>query len=135
LETDLDKLRRLRSIRAVGRALVGDATAAPLRDRSVALVISKNMSHHLNDEQLAAMLSEAQRLLCDDGWMIFVDAVWSPRRPISRLLWRYDRGAFPRAGAALQALLLRYFEAAGPPEHFAVWHRYLLWVGRPQHRA
>jgi hypothetical protein len=98
----------------------------------VSVIISQNMSHHLDDAQLAAMIGEESRLLRDDGQLVFLDAVWSRRRPLSRLLWRYDRGAFPRSADALVVALDRHFEPVRPPEYFAVWHEYLLWVGQPR---
>jgi SAM-dependent methyltransferase len=111
-------------------AVVGDATRMPLGDGSVDAMILMFVAHHLDDDLLDRFLPEAARVLGPNGRLVFTDPVWAPRRWIGRLLWRYDRGSFPRTPDRLRQALERRFEIEHW-EEFAVWHRYVLAVARP----
>src|SRR4051794_29187859 len=90
-------------------AVVGDATRMPLGDGSVDAVILMFVAHHLTDELLDRFVAEAARVLGSSGRLIFADPLWAPRRWPGRLLWRYDRGSFPRTAGRLRDALGRRF--------------------------
>lgn len=131
LDTDPTKLRGYRRKWPDGAALLGDAARLPIADRSVDLVTCVAVFHHLTDAVLAAALQEFQRVLRSSGVLLCVEPLWAPSRPFGRLLWRYDRGAHPRSNDALRTLLERGF-APLHTEQYAIWHEYLLWLGRPR---
>ncbi len=98
-------------------------------------------SSYLPSELVAAVLcaqleawqtiQARRRALRPSGHLLFVDAVWAPRRVAGRLLWRYDRGAFPRTPEALQAMLALGFDPVRE-QRYAYLHDYLIWVGAPR---
>jgi hypothetical protein len=59
-----------------------------------------------------------------------LDAVWRPGRLPGRVLWRYDRGSFPRTDVALREAMEQQFDIVRW-EAFALWHAYVVAVGRP----
>ena len=95
---DIDRLKLQSFLKKCpgGNALLCDASQAPLRNGSVDVVLRTLVSHHVPDEMLARLIRESVRLLKDGGVFIFLDAVWDPTRLLGRLLWRFDRGAYPR---------------------------------------
>ena len=107
-------------------AILGDAAAMPLRDRSVDWTASLGVSHHLDDGELAQMLDELRRVTRDR--VFFLDAVVTPART-SRLLWRYDRGRHPRPAEVLRRELAARFEIVSVDE-FTIRHRYLVVTAR-----
>jgi SAM-dependent methyltransferase len=112
-------------------AVVADATRMPLPDASLDAVIFMFVAHHLPDGLLEDFVAEAARVLKPTGSLIFADPLWAPRRWPGRLLWRYDRGSFPRRPERLREVLAKHFEL-GHWDQFAVWHAYVLAVGRPR---
>jgi SAM-dependent methyltransferase len=113
-----------------GVALRGDATHLPLRTGSLDLVVCKNVTHHLSDEQLPRMFKESARVLKPSGRMLFIDAVKAPERWRSRVLWRYDRGAHPRLVDTLRQAMASEFGIAHW-EVFDNFHRYAFGLGIP----
>lgn len=113
------------------RGVVADATRMPLPDASVDAIILMFVAHHLADDLLDAFMREAVRVLRPDGHLVFADPLWEPGRWAGRVLWKYDRGSFPRTSAALRGALAKHFEITHW-EEFAVWHAYVLAVGRPR---
>lgn len=130
LDSDEVKLAGFRQKYPGGKTILADATKMPIENRSVDLVLCRFVSHHVPDELLRPMFDECARVLRERGWFVFVDAIEAKRRPIARLLWRYDRGSYPRLEADLVATLRRDFELRHW-ERFAVFHRYVLGVGIP----
>jgi len=110
-------------------AVQGDARAIPLRGRSVPMTTCVAVSHHLDDTGLAAALAEIARVT--SGVFVFVDAVRNDRRFLSRLLWRYDRGANPRTAVELESAIAREFEIERVVR-FQYLHQYWLAIGRPR---
>jgi SAM-dependent methyltransferase len=110
-----------------GTALVGDGTSLCLGNASVDTALCVAVSHHLDDGQLHALFAEAARVAVNR--VVFVDAVRTDR-PVSRLLWRYDRGSHPRDAAVLEDAMRSRF-ALEHVERFTVYHTYLLMVGAP----
>ena len=114
-----------------GLAVLGDAGRLPFPDDTVDLVLCKAVSHHLPDDELPHLFSEAGRVLKPEARFVFLDAIKAPHRWRSRVLWRMDRGSFPRDEAALR----KSFEATFHVEswgRFAVIHEYVLGVGTPR---
>jgi SAM-dependent methyltransferase len=113
-----------------GVALLGDATRLPVRSRSLDLVVCKNVTHHLSDEQLPLVFRESARVLKPGARMLFIDPVQAPERWRSRLLWRYDRGSHPRYVDTLRQSMAGAFDIA-LWEIFTIHHRYVFGVGTP----
>lgn len=128
LDTDTAKLRGVRTPGARARAIVGDATRLPLRDRCVDVALCLAMSHHLSDARLEAMLGELARVV--DRRLIFLDALVVGNSIRSRLLWAIDRGRHPRTLDTLRAAIERRFEIV-TLEEYAVHHRYVLCTAVP----
>ena len=127
LDNDPQKLQGFRARHNDSLAILGDATQLPLRDNSLNIVICTFVAHHITDELLHQFVQEAMRVLKGDGHFVFLDPLWEPRRPIARLLWKYDRGSFPRASKALRNVLSQHGTIVHA-ERFAVLHEYLLCV-------
>jgi SAM-dependent methyltransferase len=131
LDIDPEKLRGFAARVQGGAAVRADATCVPLADGAVDLVLCNSLTHHLTDAQLRRALAEAARVLKSDGTLVLTDAVWRPGRLPGRLLWRYDRGSFPRREEVLREAVAEHFEV-GRWERFAVWHAYVIVVGKPR---
>lgn len=131
IDTDPVKLQAFRSSQPSDRTLVGDAAALPLDGGTCDAALMKFVAHHLADGELRPALAEAGRVIKDSGRLIFVDAVYSRTRLVSRLLWRYDRGSRPRPLAELCAALSEEFTIEGTTE-VRLLHRYVIVVGRPR---
>ncbi len=129
LDLDLQKLIRLRSRHGAARVVCADAGSLPVRAGAFDLVMIALVSHHLENGALRAVLGEVARVC--RGLVVIMDAVEVPSRPLSRLLWRYDLGAYPRERAALLAEIERMFEVEHL-EEFSVLHRYVLCRCRPR---
>jgi SAM-dependent methyltransferase len=130
LDNDPLKLEGFKRRNPAGQSLRGDAGRLPIRSQSMDLVLCKNMTHHLPEEVFAAFLGESARVLRATGYFLFVDAIRSPDRNRSRLLWALDRGSHPRSEETLRALIDRRFQV-DHWERFAVHHEYVLAVCRP----
>ncbi len=129
LDLDPVKLCRFLNKRSDAIALLSDATCVPIRNRSVDIVLCTFVAHHLPDELLERLISESVRVLKSHGKFIFMDPVLN-RSWVARLLWRFDRGSYPRSSDALHRALSARFENIHQ-EQFELLHRYLLWIGKP----
>ncbi len=129
LDTDTAKLRGVRTPGAHARAIIGDATRLPLRDRCVDVALCLAVSHHLTDARLEAMLGELARVV--HRRLIFLDALVVGASIRSRLLWAIDRGRHPRTLDTLRAAIERRFEIV-TLEEYAVHHRYVLCTAVPR---
>lgn len=105
-----ERCAELESEDASIRRLVGDASNLAFRDGSVDVVLMKNVSHHLDDETWPSALSEISRVLESDGYFVFVDALWSERRVVSRLAWLLDAGRYPRVSERLEEDIAKSFD-------------------------
>jgi ubiquinone/menaquinone biosynthesis C-methylase UbiE len=128
LDIDPVKLRGFRRKHPRGIALAADATRLPLASRSFDLVVCKAVFHHLSDPLLPMVLRESARVLRPGAHLVFVDPLWAPARRRGRLLWRYDRGSFPRSEANLRQAVSAQF-AITRWDAFAIHHQYVLGVG------
>ncbi|MBN1810216.1 MAG: class I SAM-dependent methyltransferase [Anaerolineae bacterium] len=110
-------------------AVIGDAGALPLADRSIDVVACIAVAHHLAPPELASALREMSRV-CRQR-LVFLDAQRVPGRAVSELLWKHDRGHFPHSDRELQAALNDRFDVVHV-EYFTVWHRYLVCIAAPR---
>ncbi len=127
LDTDVLKLRGFSKGSSNGCAVLSDATQAPVRSESADLVFCTLVSHHLPDETLARLIRESYRLLKKNGRFIFLDAVWAPARWAGWLLWKFDRGRYPRTAEALHRVMSAHYKIV-EWERFAIYHEYALCV-------
>lgn len=105
--------------------IVGSADRLPFPDGSADVVLMQCVSHHLGDDLWPAALEEIARVLKPDGDFVFLDAVWSSRRLVSRALWRLDAGDHPRSRAELLAELDTCFDVT-TVDDFTLAHRAIL---------
>lgn len=122
LDTDSVKLRGFGRKFPLDYGVLADATRLPVRDGAAGLVLMSMVAHHLPDHIVQHVLVEIARSLAPDGRLIVIDQLWPPTRWIGKVIWRYDRGAYPRTVEALQTVLegafiierARVFEIAEP---------------------
>lgn len=126
-DLDPQKLAGFRAKFPGDSAVLADAALLPFADASVDAVACTLVSHHLPDGALHQAMSAIARLLRPGGTLLFADAVWRPARLPSRLLWRYDRGSFPRPAERLREAIASQLSIQHW-ETFAVWHRYVVCV-------
>jgi SAM-dependent methyltransferase len=134
LDLDPAKLQRFVRGHNAARALAADATRCSIRTGVADAVMAVKVTHHLDDAQLVAMVSEAARIIRPGGTLIVLDAVRTDR-VASRLLWTLDRGAYPRSPEAIQSAI----RSAFTPVHVETFtarfrHQFLLCVGSPAGR-
>ena len=128
--------QKLAGFKADARALgvLADGRRLPMDDQSVDVVMLVSVAHHLTDEQFRDVLAEARRVLRPDGRFMLFDPVWEPGRalfPLTRLLWHFDRGSYSRREGEFDTVLREQFEPVHV-ERIALYHAYVLWVGRPK---
>lgn len=128
LDNDMQKLSGLRQKIKKPRALLGDATRLGLKDKSVDIAICVAMSHHLTDTQLGDALRELSRV-CRRR-LIFLDAVRDPG-VVSRTLWKYDRGSYPRSVDQIRTQMEWHFVIENEARN-SVYHHYWLCLARPK---
>ena len=121
------KLEGYKPRRNAHHAVLGDATQICLKDQSVDLTLCISLLHHLSDEHLSLLFDELARVTRQR--LIFLDPVEHSTSRISKLLWRYDRGAYPRSGDALCSRINQWFEIE-QIERYAIYHQYLLCVAK-----
>jgi ubiquinone/menaquinone biosynthesis C-methylase UbiE len=129
LDIERPKLIRYVQVNQSPNPLLADATQMPVRTASIDLIVWVFIAHHLSDEMLKAALDETGRVLKDDGHILFLDPVFSSRRWPGRLLWKLDRGSYPRTEENLRSVFNSCFHME-EWHQFAIYHRYLLGVGR-----
>jgi SAM-dependent methyltransferase len=125
LDADPKKLAGFRA-RSTATAILAEATRLPFPDESVDWTLSIGVSHHLDNDDFAAMLDELHRVT--RRRLVFLDALLSPRRS-GRLLWRLDRGHHARALDEVRAALEQRFVLHRPLE-FSLLHDYFLVAAR-----
>ena len=128
LDIEMPKLRGFRAKTGDGLALQTDATRMPIADACASSVVCMAVAHHLTDTMLASVLSESARVLRPGGRMFFLDPVFDRRRALGRMIWRLDRGSYPRTADTLHKVFSQHFHVAHW-EQFAVYHEYVLGVG------
>lgn len=131
LDNDPQKLQGFKTKWPSGLAILGDATRICLSDKSVDYALCIALSHHLSDIELPLLFSELARVIRHK--LVFLDPVEYKESKISNLLWKYDRGSYPRSVQALCSAIKPWFEIK-QTERYAIYHHYMLCVGRPRHR-
>lgn len=132
LDVDLKKLKALKAKYPSSPAIVCDATAICLKEKSVDHALCVALAHHLPDAQLPLLFSELARVTRQR--LVFLDPVECNDSQISNLLWKYDRGSYPRSAEELCAAIEPWFETEHI-EPYAIFHRYILFVGKPRNRV
>ena len=126
-DSDSQKLQGFKQKHPACLGILGDGSRICLQDKSVDVTLCLDVTHHIADKDIPSFLAEVERVTRKK--LLFLDPLaWNSR--LSRLLWRYDRGSFPRSIQTLYAALYRCFEI----EHlecFSVYHHYILCVARP----
>ncbi|MBZ8134239.1 methyltransferase domain-containing protein [Afifella sp. IM 167] len=97
---------RMCSEKLEGTFLVMDGANLTFEDDSFDNVVSIATTHHLTDEQLAAMLKEAVRVTKPGGFVNVIDAVLpdSAAQLFKTIWFRMDRGEYPRKLAHLTGI-------------------------------
>jgi ubiquinone/menaquinone biosynthesis C-methylase UbiE len=111
-----------------GLAVLSDASRMALASGSVDVVTCIAVMHHLAGALPDQMMDEAFRVLRVGGRIVLLDAVMNRERKIGRMLWRLDRGAFPRTAEELREKLERRF-CVTHWEQYAVYHEYAFGIG------
>jgi SAM-dependent methyltransferase len=128
LDIDGAKLKRFRHKWPQHRALLSDANHVAIADGSSDCTLCVAVTHHLPPAALSNLFRELARVT--RGVLVFVDAVRMPGAPLSRVLWRLDRGAHPHS----EQELLQAMSASFHVEHverYARYHHYLMCRARP----
>ena len=128
LDVEMPKLQRFRSKTVGALAVLGDATSTPIRDGCADVVICKAVTHHLTDLMLEQALGESLRVLKPGGHMMLFDAVYNRERWAGRVLWRLDRGSYPRSADELREKLERKFKVIHW-EKYSIYHEYVFGIG------
>jgi SAM-dependent methyltransferase len=132
LDNDPAKLERLQQKVPDAQCLLRSALDTGLEDAAVDWTVSVTVAHHLDDDQLAQAMAEMARVTSRK--MVFIDALWTGKWGIQRLIWRYDRGFYPRRTEALLDALREHFDLERV-EHYKMIQNYLLCIGRPRRDA
>jgi ubiquinone/menaquinone biosynthesis C-methylase UbiE len=128
LDNEMSKLHTC-AAKAPGSPLLADATRMPIKSGSINVVTCVCVTHHLTYDQLHAMLQESARVLNPDGSLILMDAVLNPGRLPGRILWKLDRGAYPKPSTDLRQAVERHF-CVEQWARLAVYHEYAVFVCR-----
>ncbi len=108
LDTDPVKIYGLLARKPnAGSVLLGDGMALCFSSKAIDSAMCVFVTHHLSDSELHRLLAEAARVV--RGSFFVADPILHPSI-ISRLLWRYDRGRYPRTTAQLVQHLEMFFE-------------------------
>jgi ubiquinone/menaquinone biosynthesis C-methylase UbiE len=132
LDVDVRALAAARSRGGYHTVVAADASRLPFGGGRFGITLFVAVAHHLDDGQLSAALEELARVT--SGHFLLLDPLRNDRRAVSRWLWRYDRGRFPRTSEYLVNELSRDFEIV-EMDQFAVYHEYLLCVAVPRRPA
>ena len=130
LDQDPAKLRGLPNESSTA-AIIGDAGLLPIQSQSIGCAVLMAVTHHIPPNLLHTVIAESLRILQPDGYLVFLDALWTPSRLISRALWRLDRGSFPHTEETLLAALGAHGEIEWV-ERYQIYHRYIICLVKPR---
>lgn len=128
LDIEMPKLKLFRSKNPNGFALLSDATRMSIATGSIDVVLCMCFVHHLTDEMIDQTFSEALRILRVGGSVILLDAIFKHERRIGRILWKLDRGSYPRTAETLYEKLGANFRIIHW-EQYAIYHEYAFGIG------
>jgi len=128
LDIELPKLRGFRSKFPNGLAVLSDATRMPIATGCAEVVVCIAIVHHLTEAMLDQVLDEALRVLRPGGRLVLWDPVLNRKRWAGQLLWRLDRGSYPRYAEELREKLESRFKIVHW-EKFAIYHEYVFGIG------
>jgi SAM-dependent methyltransferase len=128
LDIEAPKLKLFRSKNPNGFALLSDATRMSIATESIDVVLCMCFVHHLTDEMLDQTFREALRVLRVGGRLILLDAILKHERRFGRILWKLDRGSYPRTAETLYEKLGANFRIIHW-EQYAIYHEYALGIG------
>ena len=128
LDIELPKLQGFRAKVPSGLAVLSDATQMCIASGSADVVLCIAVTHHLTDAMLQQTLDESFRVLPVGGRLVLLDAVYNHERWAGRILWRLDRGSYPRRAEDLREKLASRFMVLHW-EKFAVYHEYVFAIG------
>jgi len=131
IDNDHEKIAGFEAKRVEGEAVYADAKALPFADATVDVAMLSAVIHHLPPGVPEVALGEIQRVLKPDGRLILHDAVWRRWRPVGRVMWRFDRGSYPRGKAEITAIVDAHFKILSF-EEYSIFHRYVLLAARPR---
>lgn len=123
LDIEPRKLQAFGSRNPGSSPLLADAAHIPLRDGGFAVVVCTAVAHHLPAASLDRLVGESARVLAASGVFLFMDATYSPRRALGRLLWSYDQGSYPRGEEELSQVISAHFRITAV-RRFSVYHEY-----------
>ena len=129
MDNDVQKLSGYSGRQRNELSAMGDGTQLCFRDKSVDYALCCAVLHHLDDDQVGRMFDELSRVV--RRRLIVLDPVECLDRLMSNLLWKYDRGSFPRTGERIRAALGRRFDLEFVDE-LTVCHRYILCIANPK---
>lgn len=129
LDNDTQKLEGFSANRQHQFSILSDATQIALRNKSVDVALCVNVTHHLPDAQAEILFSELARVVRQR--LLFWEPLLRPDSLVSNLLWKYDRGSYPRSAGVLQQYLARHFIVEHTRLH-TIYHQYLLCVAQPK---
>lgn len=128
LDLDRDKLRGFQArYQHTKPTMLSDGTQIGLRTKSVDYATCIAVLHHLDDHQLSQFVAEVARVVRKG--VIILDPL-ATEAWISRMLWKYDRGSFPRTAHQLVTAFAQHFELEQMTT-FKVYHQYVLFRARP----
>jgi len=127
INLDLDMLKLRRFIKRVkdSNAILADGTCLPFKENNIDAVACIFVSHHLSDRALEEMIHESCRVLRRGGTFLLLDAVWAPKCCLGKLLWKYDRGSYPRTAEVLNNVILKEYTVIHC-ERYVIYHEYVL---------
>ena len=132
MDADALKLKGFQSKSpASSPAVLADATRMCLKDKSIDFAFCGALVHHLDGGQLARFFPALAKVIRKK--LLLFEPIETPSR-ISRLLWEYDRGSFPRREEEIIASIESGFQIVHR-EIFSVVHHYLLCLAVPKNET
>jgi len=128
MDLETPKLKGFRSKSPTGLAVLSDAAQMCIATGSADVVTCVAVTHHLTDAKLDQFFIEASRVLKIGGRLILLDAVLDHARLAGRILWKLDRGSYPRSDEDLRNKMEGKFEVVHW-EKFAIYHGYVFGIG------
>jgi ubiquinone/menaquinone biosynthesis C-methylase UbiE len=128
LDIELPKLKGFRSKVPSGLAVLSDATRMCIASGSTDVVTCVAVAHHLTDPMLDQIFEEALRVLRVGGHLILLDPVLNRELLTGRILWRLDRGSYPRTAEELREKMEGRFKIVHW-DKFTIYHEYILGIG------